>query len=70
MPDFTGYSSGFGTIHLLAETIHLVSVLVSALKRGCGCANLFQAALFYRHSWVKTKRKARVGCRGIEQVKN
>jgi|ERR1035441_1754468 hypothetical protein len=30
MPDFTSYSSGFGTIQLLAKTIHLVSVLVSA----------------------------------------
>jgi hypothetical protein len=29
MPEFTSYSSKFGTIHSLAETIHLVSVLVS-----------------------------------------
>jgi hypothetical protein len=36
MPDFTSYSSGFGTIHLLAKTIHLVSVLVSVFNARSG----------------------------------
>ena len=36
MPDFAGYSSGFGTIHLLAKTIHLVSVLVSVFNARSG----------------------------------
>ena len=36
MPDFTSYSSGFGTIHLLAKTIHLVSVLVSVFHARSG----------------------------------
>ena len=36
MPDFAGYSSGFGTIHLLAKTIHSVSVLVSVFNARLG----------------------------------
>jgi hypothetical protein len=46
MPGFTSYSREFGNIHSLGGTIHLVSVLVSVLKRGWVAPNYFRPPSF------------------------
>jgi hypothetical protein len=58
MPDFTSYSSGFGTIHLLAKTIHLVSVLVSVFKPRRPQAKTLCNSLMMKHErWDRNRTK-------------